>query len=135
MAAVEFQLSKNQVKKDAAAPTTSSAIVAAKMKIYIGASVADGEKTTLAAGFHKLRDELLRRLKLNTSGNIVLSLEAPDVAQGKIVFATGVGSLTANSIALIYSGTFNGTNYTATGLANTTAKYLIELLNDYLGNQ
>jgi hypothetical protein len=35
----------------------------------------------------------------------------------------------------VYSGTFNGTSYTATGLANTTGLYLIELLNDNLGAQ
>jgi hypothetical protein len=134
MAAVSIELSKDQAKKDATIGS-SSALVAGKMKIYIGASVAQGEKTTLVAGSRKLLNVLKEQLKKATSGNLVVSFEAPNDARGAITVATGVGAFTANTVALVYSGTFNGTSYTATGLANTTGLYLIELLNDNLGAQ
>jgi hypothetical protein len=135
MPAYSLELTKDQHKRDAAAAGTSTAIVAGKMKIYIGSSVPAGEKVTLMAGAHKLLDELMRRLRLNTSGDIVLSFEAPANMNKDITFATVVTGLTANSVAIIYSGTFNGTKYTATGLASVTGNYLIDLLNDTLGAQ
>jgi hypothetical protein len=135
MAAVSIELTKDQIKRDAGAAGTSPSVVATKMKIYIGASVAQGEKTTLMAGCRKLLNVLKEQLKKGTSGDLVVSFEAPLNANKDITLATVTTGLTANSVALVYSGTFNGTKYTATGLANTTGRYLIDLLNDELGAQ